>query len=129
MGWGVFAWIDSGWVQGIAIFFGAVWYVNFIDKQHRKTAEDAQAKIERIWEHMSKLEDKIYKQTEWAIAASEKMMHDADRRRLADRLYTEYKPEPNDGESGVELWFRKDQEIKEECYRRYPKKEIEDFMK
>ncbi|ECJ3939282.1 hypothetical protein YT28_20375 [Salmonella enterica subsp. salamae] len=125
----MFDWIHSGWLQGVG-FIAVMFYMSHITGKAQKEIDaDLQAKIDRIWENMEKLEERANRHSDWNLARCEKMMYDAERSRLVDAAHEKCKAEPKEGESEIDAVFRLWREIDEAAYIRFPKKEIEDFMK
>lgn len=125
----MFEWIHSGWLQCVGFIVGICYLSHITSKEQRKRDADVQAKIDRIWEYMEKLEDRANRYSDWNLARCEKMMYDAERSRLADAAHEKYIIEPQDGESDLDALFRSWKEIDEAAHIRFPKKEIEDFLK
>lgn len=122
-------WIDYGWLQ-LIFLIAVIFYVSrIISRAQGERDADLQAKIDRIWENMEKLEERANRHSDWNLARCEKMMYDAERSRLVDAAHEKCKAEPKEGESELDAVFRLWGEIDEAAYIRFPKKEIEDFMK
>jgi len=99
-----------------------------MDKEQNRRNADYQVKIDAIWKEMAEMEKRMLRVINWERARCEKMMYDADRSRLVEQINEKYEPEIKKDESRIEAFFRRNDEIMEAAYERYPKKEIEDFM-
>ncbi|MBF4179678.1 hypothetical protein [Lelliottia nimipressuralis] len=113
------------WLSGVVpvCLFG--W---LLEKGLNKDRADTQAKIDRIWKHMSELEERARRHSDWNRAICEKMMYDKERGYLRERLERDYNPVHIEGDGPFDLMFRKDEEIRRRLDELFPEKKTSDFL-
>lgn len=124
----MFEWLHSEWLQTMVFTVVMVYVGHRMDKEQNRRNADYQVKIDAIWKEMAKMEKRMLRAINWERARCEKMMYDADRSRLVEQIDEKYEPEIKKDESRIEAFLRRNDEIMDAAYKRYPKKEIEDFL-
>ena len=125
----MFELLHSEWLQTMMFTAVMVYVGHRIYKEQNRRNADHQVKIDAIWKEMAEMEKRMLRAINWERARCEKIVYDADRRRLVEQIDEKYEPEIKEDESRIETFFRRSDVIMDAAYKRYPKKEIEDFMK